>query len=203
MKEEKYNIEQGEEKAWRELREADPELVSRNSLAAYDSKAGTYTLTVLGEKYAIDPGGMAIVNLTNPARAPEYLLKLSIPVYLVQARDIPPSGELVKDLPGGGFFFRGSHALPLDAIAEKFGRDSGSFERAGRSTLGGTPAGMGDAAVAFNVFPRVSMALVLWLSDEEFPARATLLFDSNAGRHMALDVVWAVSLVACQRMLKY
>jgi len=200
--EEKYKIESGEDKAWGELAKADPGDVAKRSLAVYDAGSGTYTLTVFGEDYRIDPGARRIENMSNPDRKYEYFLNLSIPIYLVQAREVPPSGELVKELKGGEFFFRGSHTLPLDAVATKYARDKALFADACKS-LGGVSLKMGDAAFTFGVFPRVAMTLVLWMEDEEFPARASLLFDSNAGSHMALDVVWAMALLACQRMLGY
>jgi len=203
MQEEKYNIESGEEKAWRELAEANPHVVGRNSLASYDEASGTYTLRILGEDYLIDSSARSVTNISNPGRKAEYFLNLSAPIYLVRATDVRPSGELVKELTGGGFFFRGSHALPLDGLAVKYGRDKALFMEAAGRSLGGRPVRMGDAAVEFSVFPRVVMAFVLWLEDDEFPARATLLFDSNSGKHMALDVVWAMALLSCQRMLGY
>lgn len=202
MKEEKYNIESGEEKAWRELLKASPEAVAKNSLAVYEPDAGTYTLEIMGERYVVDPGARKVRCIGDPERKPEYFLNLGAPIYLVQARPVPPSGELVQELKGGEFFFRGSHTLPLDALARKYGADRELFTEAGKS-LGGRPLDMGDAAFLFSVFPRVEMAFVLWLSDDEFPARVSLLFDSNADKHMALDVVWAVALIACQRMLSF
>ncbi|MGA2193501.1 MAG: DUF3786 domain-containing protein, partial [Nitrospirota bacterium] len=182
--------------------EADPQTVCRNSGASYDEAAGIYKIEVLGEEYSVDPAGRTVTNSSDPARKHEYFIGLSTPIYLVKAKDIPPSGEMVKELKGGDFFFRGSHTLPLDAIAQKYARDRELFILAGKR-FGGRPAGIGDASFTFNVFPRVVMAFALWLEDEEFEARASLLFDSNAGRHMALDVVWAMALVACQRMLDF
>jgi len=202
MPDEKYNMESGEDKAWRELASADPEAVAKRSLAVYDPASKTYTLTVLGEEYRVDPAARKVTNITNPGRKYEHFLSLSVPVYLTQAGDGQPSGELVKELKGGEFFFRGSHTLPLDKIAEKYARDKDLFIVAGHA-MGGVPAKMGDAAFTFHVFPKVSMAFVLWLEDEEFPARASLLFDSNADRHAALDVIWAVALLSCQRMINF
>ncbi len=200
--EEKYNLESGEEKAWRELSEADPRSVARRSLAVWLPDSETYDIVVLAEHYEVDPNARKVKNLTNPTRKHEHFLNLSIPAYMLTAREIPASGELVKEFKGGDFFFRGSHTLPLDALSEKYGRDKELFEEAGRA-MGGEPLMLGDAAFRFNFFPRVSMAFVLWLEDDEFQARISLLFDSTAGRHIALDVVWAVSLLSCQRMLGF
>jgi len=200
--EETYNIESGEEKAWRELSGADPQTVAKRSLATWLSVSGTYDIVVLGEHYEVAPKARKVRNLTNPFRKCEHFLNLSIPIYMMAAREVPISGELVKDFKGGDFFFRGSHTLPLDALSEKYGRDKALFEEAGKA-MGGEPLRLGDAAFRFNFFPRVSMAFVLWLEDDEFPARVSLLFDSTADRHMALDVIWAVALLSCQRMLGF
>ncbi|HEY3346134.1 MAG TPA: DUF3786 domain-containing protein [Nitrospirota bacterium] len=198
----RYNIESGEDKAWRELAADNTSDVCRRSLASWDDAARAYTLEILGEKYSIFPATRKIVNLDNPGRKFEYFLNLSAPIYLVRARDAAPSGELVKELKGGEFFFRGSHTLPLDAVAQKYGRDRGLFEDAGRS-MKGEPLKMGDAAFRFYPFPRVAMAFVIWFEDDEFEARVSLLFDRDADKHMALDVVWAMALLSCQRMLGF
>ena len=62
---------------------------------------------------------------------------------------------------------------------------------------------MGDVSFVFKAFPKVIMAFALWLSDEEFPARAVLLYDGNSGCQAALDVVWAMALTACLRLLSF
>jgi hypothetical protein len=202
MQQEKYNIESGEEKAWRELRAADPGRVEKNSGAVYDASRDAYRLEILGGLYEASVGDKKITCISDPGRKPEYFINLATPVYLVQAKPVGPSGELVKELRGGEFFFRGSHTLPLGAIAERYGNDKESFIKSAAS-VGGTPINMGDAGFAFRAYPRIGMAFVLWLADDEFEARASLLFDSLADRHMALDAVWAVALVACQRISSF
>lgn len=203
MQEDRYRSDTGEDRAWSELAAADPVEVAANSGASYDSASGLFTIKILGSLYTVDAAARKITGEARPGVPAEYFLNLSTPIYLVHARPVPPSGRLVREFTGGEFFFRGAHTLPLDAIAERYGSDGNLFKRACSEALGGVPAGVGDAGCSFSVYPRVSMAFVLWLSDEEFPARAGLLFDSNAGLHMPLDVVWAVALLACQRVLKY
>src|SRR5512143_1675751 len=100
MQEEKYNIESGEKKAWRELREADPAEAARRSLASYDPESGTYIIEALGRRYRLDSKAETVTDASDPGGKVEHLLKLSAPVYVLNARDIPPSGELVKELRG-------------------------------------------------------------------------------------------------------
>ncbi|MFP4453474.1 MAG: DUF3786 domain-containing protein [Desulfobacterales bacterium] len=44
----------------------------------------------------------------------------------------------------------------------------------------GGEGGLGSVSLIFELVPRVPMQMIFYDLDEEFPARATLLFDSNA-----------------------
>jgi hypothetical protein len=46
---------------------------------------------------------------------------------------------------------------------------------------------LGDAGFGFHVLPRVELAAVYWLGDEDFPSRASILFDANAPHYMVTD----------------
>jgi hypothetical protein len=48
-------------------------------------------------------------------------------------------------------------------------------------------AGLAPHAWRFLPLPRVPLAVCLWPGDEEVPAQAAILFDSNAGRHLPTD----------------
>ena len=48
---------------------------------------------------------------------------------------------------------------------------------------------LGDAALELQPLPRVPMVCVLWQADEEFPGRASFLFDSTAASQLPLDVI--------------
>jgi hypothetical protein len=67
-----------------------------------------------------------------------YFSRLSILFYLTSAKNIPFSGRLVQpvNLKGGHIFFRGTHILPLDKLALKYGNDAGGFLKRG-TALGG------------------------------------------------------------------
>jgi hypothetical protein len=113
--------------------------------------------------------------------------------YLSRAQDIPSAGMWVseRDLPGGNLFFRGPHALPAGPVLRRFGSDAEGFRRRCRE-LGGRPLDFGDAAFAFQALPRVPLACVLYVQDEEFPARLTFLLDSTASFQLPLDVILAL-----------
>jgi hypothetical protein len=60
----------------------------------------------------------------------------------------------------------------------------------------------GDCAFEFFFFPRLPVRLILWLADEEFPARTVFLFDRSADKHFKLDGLWAVGKALANQLLQ-
>jgi hypothetical protein len=189
----------GEDKAWSILRDLDPAEVCRNAMVAFDAASGLYLMKSFGMDICIDPGEQQIQS-----DAPEaelllerlgYFSRLSILWYITSARDIPLSGKLVQpvNLKGGQIFFRGTHVLPSDKLALRYGNDKKGFLKRGKD-LGGEQVNYGDVAVKLFPFPRIPVVIILWIEDEEFPPRVDLLFDSNCEFHLALDILWSTAM---------
>ncbi|MBN1627398.1 MAG: DUF3786 domain-containing protein [Deltaproteobacteria bacterium] len=82
--------------------------------------------------------------------------------------------KLIKptDLPGGDFFSKGAHVLPLDKITGRFENRFDEFFNAGKD-LGGYKAEYGDVSLMLLPFPRVPVFIILWAggySGSLFPA---------------------------------
>jgi len=189
----------GEEKAWEILRGLDPPGVCRNAQIAFDNASGLYLLRSFGMDISIDPRNKRIQSDAAEGSLLldklGYFSRLSMLWYLTGAKEIPLSGRLVQpaNLRGGQIFFRGTHILPLDKLASRYGKDTEGFmKRAER--LGGRRLAHGDTSIELFPFPRIPVVLILWGEDEEFPARADLLFDSTCQLHLALDVLWATAM---------
>jgi hypothetical protein len=191
----------GEEKAWNVLRGLNPDDVCRNAVVEYDNAAGIYLLKSFGMDISVDPDKNTISSRASEAGLLldrlGYFSRLSILCYLISAKDILMSGKLLQpaNLKGGHIFFKGTHILPLDKLASKFGNDPGGFLKRGRD-LGGKELNYGDAAVQLFPFPRIPVVIILWREDEEFPPRVDLLFDSTCESHLALDILWSVAMMS-------
>ncbi len=90
--------------------------------------------------------------------------------------------------------------LPLNRLAQKYGNDGNGFIEKGKS-LGGEIQNYGDASIRLLPFPGVPVVLSLWLSDEEFPARADLLLDSSCDLQLPPDIAWSVAMMSVLVML--
>lgn len=191
----------GEEKIWETLAGLDPKETCKRSDATFDAASGLYSLKSFSNIFHISPREKRIYG-HSPAdeallKKLGYFFRLSVIGYIAIAKDISPAGRLVNpiNMTGGQLFFRGSHVLPLEKLAGKYGNDKEGFLNAGMA-LGGEILEYGDASLKLLPLPRVPVTMILWIADEEFPPRADLLFDSGIELQLPIDVVWAIAMIS-------
>ena len=199
-------ISSGEEKAWQTLKGLDPAEVCKNAAVLYDEKYGNYVVKsfctdfyVSLEKKIIkstDATGEAVIKRHG------YFFIHSCLWYLVHAKDIPFAGRLLKpvNIKGGEIFFRGSHVLPLDNLAKRYGDDKEGFIKRGKELCAEALA-YGDASCKLFPMPRIPVILVLWLADDEFPPRSDLLLDSTCEIQLPLDIIWSMAMLSVLVMM--
>ena len=73
---------------------------------------------------------------------------------------------------------------------------------AAAETVGGVKIDVGDCGYAFQVLPRVQLAIVYWLGDEEFPPQAQVLFDAAASHYLPVDGLALLGSDLVRRLLK-
>ncbi|NIM90563.1 MAG: DUF3786 domain-containing protein [Candidatus Aminicenantes bacterium] len=192
------------EELWNSLNSLDPLEVSRRSLASYDEKIQGYSLKILDGDYLVFPEKQIIKTVQAPSPEPlPFYLQLSCINYLIGAKDIPLSGQWVseKQFPAGPIFFRGPHEMPTRKLEQIFSQDLDGFTNAS-TAQGGKKVEGGDMAYEFLVFPKIPARIILWLADEEFPARVSFLFDRTANVHLQLDALYAVGKVLESALLE-
>ena len=196
----------GENKAWNLLAASDPAGVCERAGVDFNPSDGTYRVPSFGREFTVDTVERLILSREPGSEVflTRYvsLFRLSLLWYLLKATAARPSGKLVKPagLPGGDIFLKGTHILPLDALAAKYATRPEAFLDAG-AALGATPAAYGNAAFVLSPLPKVPVTMLLWTEDDEFPARAGLLFDATCTAHLPLDVLWSVALMSVLPLL--
>ena len=194
-------ISPGEEKAWGVLKGLDPSGVCIRAPAGFDENSGNYILRSFCFDYFINPLEKVIESASADGDAVMkkygYFFVHSCLWYLISAKDIPPSGKLVnpENIRGGEIFFRGSHALPLESLAKKYGSSKDAFVQRGKE-LCAEAQNYGDVSIRLFPMPRIPVVLSLWLQDEEFPPRAGLFLDSSCDHHLPLDIIWSLSMLS-------
>ena len=192
----------GRARLWQELAGRQPAEVCRRSLAA--AETGGYSLGFLDRRYRVEPEAGRIGGPQEDPLLADAEFELLVLTYLTQAADTPAERNWIseKDLPGG------SHVL--SRAARPAARAPPGQVRAGPAGLSARGGGdwaaaalpYGDAAYGFTALPRIPAGCLLWVGDEEFPARAGMLFDRTLGRHLPLDVVLALAHCLVLRLLE-
>jgi hypothetical protein len=196
----------GENISWDILAEQNPDDVQIRTGALFNHDISLYSLTCLGQEILISIKERFISGDSSSGKTLIQDLgaysRISILKYLTHGKDIPLSGELVRpsDLPGGEIFSKGTHVLPLHKIAEQFGSNYDLFLEKGNK-LGATHLDYGDISLMLFPLPRIPTALIVWSGDDEFPSRASLLFDSTCLSHLSTDILWSTAMMSTEMML--
>jgi hypothetical protein len=177
-------------KAREAFSQANPRQLAVNAAASYQplgTGEGQFQVPVFGRIYHVDwPGGTVVQAAgSEPADVATAILVLH---YLLTADGTPLASKWIafRNLPGGLGYnaaFQGRANLRL---AQAFGTDRAAFETAA-ARMGGERLAFGDASFAFRALPRVWLAVVLNLADDEFPADANVLFDAAASHYLPTE----------------
>ncbi len=167
-----------------ELLRLPPDDIARRSGATLDG--GRLRLAMLFDDYEVDTTDY-VVSRSDGGEVNSFIQSLVL-TYLGTADGGLPAERWVtfRDLPSGSFYNQAFQGYGPDRLAKRWQLDIGGFVAACGS-LGGTPIGHGDAGFAFTVLPRVDIAAIYWLGDEDFPSKASILFDANAHCYMVID----------------
>jgi hypothetical protein len=186
---------------WQELAQLPPADVTRRTGASL--VAGAYRLPFLNRFLTIHPKAHTLQAEGPGSRDPDFRLCLTTLLYLARV-DPAALGPLVSplELTGGAAFFtaRGPHAIPRTPLEERFGQDLPGFLQAGE-LLGAQPRTAGDAALALPVFPGLTVEVILWLSDEEFPAQGSFRVPGSLEKIWHLDAVLALLQLVARELL--
>lgn len=183
----------------------DPQAVAAKAALDYQSGAGVtghFQVQFLGKMYLIGwPGGE--VKGAADGEDADIATRILLLHYLLTADGTPMAGKWMafRNLPGGLGYddaFRGRASWRL---ARAFGQDREAFEASAR-LLGGEQLTFGDVSFMFRALPRVWLAVILHLADEEFPAEANVLFDATTDHYLPTEDVAVLGGMLAGRLIK-
>ncbi len=169
------------------LREVKPsKLVMRSGCT--QEPDGTFRLAFFWRDYLVRPPDFA-VERADTGEEPSSFFQALILSYLVTADGTTPSSRWVafRDLPDGMFYAQAFRGYAENRLVRELGEEGLEALCRGAEKLGGELIEIGDAGYAFTVLPRVHLAVVYWLGDEDFPSRTSVLFEDTAARYMSTD----------------
>lgn len=191
------------EQLWTKLGQLDGAETASRSKCRFDTESGIYSVDLLGTEFQVEGDQRMIYRSGNPDEGASFIEQLCILAYLINSSEFLCANKLVSGdkLDSGQFFFRGPHALPTGKLEEIFGDDPNLLIEGGRA-VHAKQLEYGDASIEVTVFERLSVVFVVWGRDEEFDARASILFDETATRQLPLDALGAVVQLAVSAITK-
>ena len=190
------------EELWKQLLELDKKQTAKRAKCQYTPGPEHFVVSLLNTDYTVDLKNQKIFSCLQKQDA-NFLEQLCILAYLINAKDIPLAENLVKaeSFPGGEFFFRGPHELPTAKLETTFGDDPALLYKAAK-LLNAEKCDHGDTAVKIPVLARLPLVFVIWAADEEFNARASILFDQTAADQLPLDALMAAVNLAVDALIE-
>jgi len=167
----------------------------RNSGARYtrSKEKVIFSLEYVGVTYEIT---LPIMEFRIPGSEAQIPIrdKILLLHYLLTAKGTPLSGNLItfKELPEGIVYFRTFQQRTIRHIVNRFGQEPKGLIEAGLK-INGEKTDMGDAGITIKALPRVPVTFVLWKGDEEFPAEASLLYDSTITDYLPVEDIIVLS----------
>jgi hypothetical protein len=190
---------------WEQLDKLDRQKTAKRAKCQYLSEPERYVITLLNTEYVVHLSDKTIFSEQSgsPREPAEFLEQLCLLAYLINVQDLPLANKFVgpENLPSGQFFFRGLHKLPTEKLESAFGDYPERLYEVSEQ-FGAKRCEFGDASIELYVLPRVPLTIVIWGSNEEFDARASILFDQTAGTHLPLDALGAVANLTVEALVK-
>ncbi|NLG49644.1 MAG: DUF3786 domain-containing protein [Chloroflexi bacterium] len=173
-----------------QLAQRNPAEIARCAGTGYypvSDQAGRFVLRFLGQPIEVTfPDGQ--VTAPDAPRPPKGAVALLLLHYLLHADGCPMGGRWVafRELDGGLLYDQAFRGRLEPVLLREFARRLDRFEQAARA-LGGSPLDFGDSAFAFEVLPRLHMAIIFYQGDDEFPPAVSALFDSAASHYLPTE----------------
>jgi hypothetical protein len=179
---------------------ADPDKMVQKSGAVYSDDGNSIIISYYAQKHFVSIANGQVTTADN--RQVSYNDATLILQYLKQCSGLPPRNRWLSflELPQGIH-----HHVPFiksacEPIRDAFGSNPGLFLQQ-TEKLGGKPIDMGDAAALIPAFPKLPLAAILWEGDDEFPARATILFDSIAPYQLTTAALWVLGCELAKKLV--
>lgn len=118
-----------------------------------------------------------------------------------EAEVTPETGQLVsfEQLPGGRAYYNTFRKRATQQIERVFAVKPQMLFKAAEM-FDAERLEYGDYSVKFYALPLVSIHVILWSSDFEFPTSANILFDSSVSKYLSTEQIAALGELAAHRL---
>ena len=178
------------------------DLISRSGFEKYDDK--TFRFSFLDRVYKVGFPGFEFKDEAQENKEIPLQEQVLILHYMMAENvlDASSSGNLIsyREIPGASFYYSAFLKRAVDPLKKAFGNNIPGFIKSAQK-INGVDIKYGDAGFEFQVFPKVTIQLILWEGDDEFPPEANILFgETIQDRLSPEDVAWLAGMLVYRLM---
>lgn len=124
--------------------------------------------------------------------------------YLEKARGTPLTGKWISfaEIPGGTFYYPVFLQRCKAPLVKYFKENPEGLLSAAAAEFKAEPWSMGDVGVKIQAFPFVTVGLVLWKGDAEFPPDGNVLFDSSITGTLPVEDIVILAETVVWKLIK-
>jgi hypothetical protein len=166
-----------------------------------DEAGGRFLVPFFGQQYTVTFPKIAVLSASG-AEA-DITTRLLILHYLIHADGVLPADHWIsfRELPDGRIYDAAFQKRSPARIAQTYGTDPKGFAAAALA-LSGERIQFGDDAYRFRLLPRLAMAVILHLGDDEFAPAANVVFDAAAGHYLPTEDLAVLGGMLAGRLIK-
>lgn len=156
-----------------------------------------------GQEYEISCTDLKAYKVSDGSECSVYDSGMLL-YYLREADGTPLADHWIgyRELPGGNFYSQAFQGYSGDRLARMFGNTPDVYIKAAQELDGMTLSALPGVSFAYLPLPRIRLASILYPGDDEFPARASVLFDAAACHYMTTDGLALLGAGLVGRLIK-
>ena len=164
-------------------------------------EGGQFIVPFFGRDYVVTVPRTAVH--APDGQEPDTAARLIILHYLIHADGTPPADHWIafRELPNGLVYDSAFHKRAGLRLAAEYGADARAFAAAA-GAMNGERLAFGDASYMFRALPRIRLAVILHVGDEEFGPRVNLLFDAAAGHYLPIEDLAVLGGMLASRLIQ-
>ena len=163
-------------------KQLDPSEAAERTGLLFDAQRGRFVVNVLGHTiYAAWPEfELTAEEQGSPETLTGFCMQIVLARFILKGRQVLSGGEFrsYRELPWGTVYDSNFQGRCIKRFAYAYGARPAAFAE-GAEGLGGTRVKYGDAAYDMPFLGNVTVRMILWEGDDEFPPSSQILFSDN------------------------
>jgi hypothetical protein len=186
----------------RELKERDIAVLIRHSGAGPGDDGSFCSIAYWGRELYVMFHDFSVVDGATGDAVDEKTEQLIIHyLHTADGTEEGPGWVSLAELPDGAFYRQAYQGYSGDHLALELQNDLDRLEVVCLE-VGGKPESFGDLSYSFRVLPRLSLLMVYWRGDDEFPPSAQVHFSDTACHYLPTDICASLGRNLVDRLLE-